>query len=207
MHIRHSEWCLAQSKTYTSSWHYCCWCYYLYSLSSASSSPALGLSQLQHFFPPVPSHNPSAPKGSSNTAVWPCPPSVPNIPWLPSALAINAKHIRLAFEAHHGNAPAQPSLALFLVAVGHVFELHGWVSSAFPLQFCLEQMLVPLPCLGWYQGFPAFFAGPHPWGFRTKSSFQETFLDSSTPAPRRLWCLFWTHGTLCYYFICKIFLN
>lgn len=42
MHIRHSEWCLAQSKTYTSScYYYCCcyWCYYLYSLSSASSSP------------------------------------------------------------------------------------------------------------------------------------------------------------------------
>ena len=133
MHIRHSEWCLAQSKTYTSSCYYCCWCYYLYSLSSASSSPALGLSQLQHFSPPVPSHNPSAPKGSSNTAVWPCPPSVPNIPWLPSALAINAKLLRLALEAHHGNAPAQPSLASFLVAVGHVFELHGWISSAFPL--------------------------------------------------------------------------
>lgn len=157
MHIRHSEWCLAQSKTYTSSWHYCCWCYYLYSLSSASSSPALGLtSQLQHFFPPVPSHNPSAPKGSSNTAVWPCPPSVPNIPWLPSALAINAKHIRLAFEAHHGNAPAQPSLALFLVAVGHVFEA-AWMG-----QFMLPPILFgtnaspSAHCLGWYRGFPAF---------------------------------------------------
>ena len=141
----------------------------------------MGLSQLQHFSPPVPSCNPSAAKGSSDPPVWPCPPSAPNIPWLPSALAINAKLLRLAFEAHHDNAPALPSLASLLVAVGHVF-LAAWMNQfSVPPPILVGTMLVPLPCLGWYQGFPAFFPGPHPLGFRTKSSFQETFLDSFHP--------------------------
>lgn len=127
------------------------------------------------FSPPVSSQNKPAPKGPSNTPVWPCPYSAPGLPWLPSALGTHAK---LLPQPGIRGSSWLPSLASRLVSV--VCVLATWmdqfsVPPTFALPRGVQWCTLILP---WAPSFRIW----------TKSCFQEASLNSPHPHPRWVWC-------------------